>query len=141
MSKKLDRSKRVTLKCEDPSLAVHSQAYETDINNMVKGLTPFTQSRRRMFYIDETILPLNYEAQYNAVIQAQDAFMELPPQVREMFKNDPALLAAALGDPSQVKRLVELGIMNPDKLPDPAKPSPGGSDEPPVKAGEKEGTK
>lgn len=116
------RARRGALKFKKPSKTVRSQAYECDINNMVKGLTPFTQSRRPGFFIDETILPENYEAQFNAVLAAQDAFMKLPPEVREEFHNNPANLAKALGDPKAQKRLQELGIIEPATTPTPAKP-------------------
>lgn len=116
------RSRRGALKFTKPSKTVRSQAYETDINNMVKGITPFTQDRRPSFYIDETILPQNYEAQFNAVLEAQNAFMKLPPEVREEFHNDPANLAKALGDPKAQDRLQELGIIVPATPPTPAKP-------------------
>lgn len=116
------RARKGALKCEKPSKTVRSQAYETDINNMVKGLTPFTQARRPGFYIDETIFPENYEAQFNAVLAAQDAFMALPPEVREEFHNDPAELAKALSDPKAQKRLQELGVIPSATPPTPAKP-------------------
>lgn len=96
-----------------PSRTVRSQAYETDINNMVKGLTPFTQRKRPGFFVDETNLPLNYEAQFNAIQEAHEAFMLLPPEIRELFGNDPANLSRALGDPSNHAKLRELGIIKP----------------------------
>lgn len=107
------RARVGALVCKDPSRAVHSQSYDTDINNMVKGLVPFTQARRPGFYIDETILPASYEEQFNNVLQAQDAFMLLPPDVREKFSNDPAELAAALADPSRQQELRDLGVIAP----------------------------
>jgi len=116
------RSRSGALTFSKPSKTVRSQAYETDINNMVKGLTPFTQSRRPGFFIDETILPQNYEAQFNAVLAAQNAFMQLPPDIREEFHNDPAELSRALGNPAAQKRLQELGIVPSATTPTPAKP-------------------
>jgi hypothetical protein len=104
------------------SLTVHSQAYDCDINNMVKGLVPFSQATRPAFFIDETNLPSSYEDQFNAVAAAQDAFLLLPPDVRQAFDNDPAVLAKALGDPSQTDRLVKLGVI-PAPPPSAAKPS------------------
>lgn len=107
------RARKGRLMFEKPGRTIHSQSYETDINNMVKGLTPFTQARRPAFFIDETILPLNYEQHFNAVIQAQDAFMLLPPDVRQKFDNDPAVLADALADPSRHQELRDLGVIQP----------------------------
>jgi len=120
------------LKCVRPSKTVRSQAFETDINNMVKGLTPFTQHRRPAFFIDETILPQDYLQQFNAVLAAQDAFMLLPPDVREKFHNDPAELAGALGDPSRQDELRELGVIAPlqNTPPTSKKATPGPSSPP-----------
>lgn len=129
--------KRTKLIFTEPSKAINSQAYETDINNMVMGLTPFTQSRRPAYYIDETILPASYEEQFNAVLAAQEAFMMLPPEVRERFDNDPAELSKALGNPALQKELEELGVIGPTPTPvPPAKPIPDVSDETADKDGE-----
>lgn len=120
------RARKGALVFKQSSRTIKSQAYETDINNMVKGITPFTQRIRPGFYIDETILPYNYEAQFNAVLQAQEAFMLLPPDVRSKFDNDPALLADALGDFSRHDELRSLGVLPPLTTNDPvAKPQKG----------------
>lgn len=127
------RTRRGALYFTKPSKTVRSQAYETDINNMVKGLTPFTQARRPGYYIDETILPLNYEAQFNAVLQAQEAFMKLPPDIRSAYDNDPAKLASALSDPSRQDDLRRLGILSP--LPPPPKEPENAPEPPPAPSG------
>lgn len=120
----------------EPSRTVNSQAYEADINNMVAGLTPFTQSKRGSYYINETDLPQNYEDHFNAVLAAQDTFMQLPPDVRERFGNDPAALAAALADPSRRRELEDLGVIAGPDVP-PAEPAPTGQIDP-ADAGSKE---
>lgn len=117
------RSRATAMIFRKPSKTARSQAYECDINNMVKGLTPFTQAKRPGFYIDDTVLPQNYEEQFNAVLEAQEAFMLLPPDVREQFHNDPAKLARALSDPSQHEALRALGILPPLPTPQTAPPS------------------
>lgn len=129
-------AKRVKVDFTKPSKTVRSQAYETDINNMVKGLVPFSQSRRKSFYIDETVLPSSYEEHYNAVADAQFAFMQLPPDIRERFANDPALLARAFGDPSQHAYLRELGLLEPLPTSNPRQAPPEGADAPSDSAGE-----
>lgn len=118
------RARKGALLFPNPSKTVKSQAYETDINNMVMGLTPFTQLRRPAFYIDETILPASYEDQFNQVLAAQDAFMTLPPDVREKFHNNPAELAQALGDHRRQDELRELGVIAPATPPTPEQPDP-----------------
>lgn len=128
---RLMRPSRSSVSFSKPSKTVRSQAYDADINNMVKGIVPFSQNRSQPYYIDETIFPQNYEAQFNAVLEAQDAFMQLPPDVREYFGNDPAQLVAALGDPSRSTELVDLGLLesqqaSPTKTPEPS-PAPQGA--------------
>lgn len=119
--------------CEDPSRTVHSVADDTDINRMVTGATPFTLDRRPSFFIDETVFPETLEQHVDNMNRAWDAFMELPAKTREAFDNDPVKLAQALGDPSQVDRLRELGVIpTPDPVPE---PEPGVAPKRPHKAG------
>lgn len=124
---------KTALFCEDPSRAVHSQADETDINRMVAGLTPFTSSARSPFFINEADFPEHLEDHVSDLRQAESAFMELPPAVREAFGNDPRELAKALGDPSQQARLAELGLIPGEEPQQPTQLS--GGDSPPAKAG------
>jgi len=102
---------RSALHFSKPSRTVRSVADETDINRMVAGLTPFTAAARSPFFIDETVFPSTLEDHYNNLDSAHDAFMALPPAVREAFGNDPAVLAKALGDPSQAQRLIDFGLI------------------------------
>jgi len=108
-------SGRVKKMFTKPSRTVRSQAYDCNINNMVAGKVPFTQTRRQPFYLDETVLPSNYEEQFNAVLAVQEAFMSLPPDTRQVFQNDPGRLIAALDDPSRQEQLRSLGILPPVK--------------------------
>lgn len=134
--------KRSLIVFRKPSKTVKSQGYEADINNMVKGLTPFTQSRRQPFYVDETIFPATYEQHFNQVLAAQDAFMSLPPDVREHFQNDPASLSAALADPKRQGELRDLGVLPPLDLDNPpAQPREKAEERPSPKDGEEGGTK
>lgn len=105
--------RRVVTSFLKPSRTVSSEAYNHDINAMVAGQVPFTQSRRKPFYIDETVLPPSYEEAFNLVRRANDFFMLLPPEVREVFRNDPAVLSEALGDPKRQDELRKLGVLPP----------------------------
>lgn len=102
---------------EDVSLTHHSQAYETDINNMVKGAVPWSIRQKSPFFIDETLLPDNYEELHNLIQSAQQQFMLLPPEIRARFQNDPAKLAQALGDPRRHQELVDLGLIQGEPTP------------------------
>lgn len=95
---------------EKPSLTVKSAAYDTDINNMVKGLAPFSQSSKTPFYIDERIFPDSLEQQFNVVQDALDAFDTLPPEIRAEFDNDPRVLASRLASGDR-EALITLGVI------------------------------
>lgn len=54
----------------------------------------------------------HFQSQLNAVIEAQDAFMELPAQVRSRFSNDPAQLLNFLNDDSNRDEAIKLGLID-----------------------------
>lgn len=70
-------------------------------------------------YMDLTELP-DYATALNTVIKANEAFNSLPAKVREEFQNDPKKLIQFLGDPKNIDRAIELGLVN--KKPDPVQP-------------------
>lgn len=120
--------RRSTVSFKLPSKVVNSAAYESDINAMVAGKVPYS-TVKKTFYIDETTLPESYEAAFNEVLAAQDAFMTLPPHIREAFNNDPAELARALADPKALPKLKALGLVpQPAPAPSPAKQNPDPAD-------------
>lgn len=117
------KPRKVVQKFTKPSRTVSSEAYNHDINAMIAGKVPFTQSRRQPFYIDETVLPESFEAARDLVLSAQGAFMRLAPEIREKFANDPALLARALADPRNHAALTEMGVLEPQSAKPPVPPA------------------
>lgn len=101
------------LKCEDPSLAIQSQADEADINVIVKrfGITgQLPQSIRIPEYGDFTGVG-NFQAAMEYVAGAQSAFMELPAALRAEFNNDPGEFLAYVSDPLNAEAVRDtLGI-------------------------------
>jgi hypothetical protein len=61
--------------------------------------------------LDLTALP-DYQTCLNSVLKIDDLFDTLSVDIKSEFDHDPARLMAALRDPSQEGRLVELGVLN-----------------------------
>lgn len=96
---------------------------ECDIHNILRqfqrtGIINHVQSQRPT-YLD---LPtdMDFQQSMNTILQAQEAFANLPSQVRDYYANDPERFLAALGNEAEHQRLREFGVL---RTPDPA-PSP-----------------
>lgn len=117
------------LECKDPSLAQQHMAEECDINFIVErfGVTGQLPDNNRPMptYGDFTGVS-DYRQALDAVMQAQDAFMSLPANVRERFDNDPALFVdfCSSTDPADRSEAIELGLIPPPAKPDGVIPSP-----------------
>lgn len=85
-------SDETALRCEDPSLAQQNAKEECDINTIVRrfGLTGELPSGVRMPQYGDFTGVTDYHSALNAVIAAQDSFMQLPADVRSRFNNDAA---------------------------------------------------
>lgn len=68
-------------------------------------------------YGDFTEIPSYHEAM-QTITQAQDAFMQLPAEVRLKFNNDPQQLMDYLNDPQKVEESVKLGLREWKKNPE-----------------------
>lgn len=55
----------------------------------------------------------DYQTSLNKIMAAEEAFMELPAQVRSRFANDPAQLLGFLQDPSNRSEAEKLGLITP----------------------------
>lgn len=62
----------------------------------------------------------DYHSALNRVVEAQEAFDQLPARIRGYFANDPAELVAAAHDPSRAEELRGLGFV---PLGEPAAPA------------------
>lgn len=104
------------LKCDDPSLAQQHCRDECDINYIVErfgvtGVLP-PVDRPAPTYGDFTGV-YDYRSALDAVMAADDAFMSLPPKIRERFANDPAALVDFCSDPANRSEAMELGLIPP----------------------------
>lgn len=99
---------------EGPSLTKQSDIEHSDIHAIMRkhaagGLVDFQQREGR--YGDFTQGADLLDAMLK-VDQATEAFMELPSEVRDYFKNDPANLVDAVYDPARVDELERLGLLS-----------------------------
>lgn len=129
---------RVTVSFDAPDRAKQAFADECDINNIVRrfeetGLVEHVNGRPPRY--EDLVNVTNY---YDAMLEiraAEEAFMDLPARIREQYDNDPGKLIEALHDPAEHDRLVELGVFEPEALPEvdsqnrsPAEPSAADND-------------
>lgn len=118
---------RVQLRFEQPSLTKQSMAAETDINVIMAKYqrTGLISHWMHGGSYEDLTNATNYHDAMNMILDAQDAFMQLPARVRKHFGNDPAQLMAAIDDPSRADELRELGILAEVPEPVTGTPEPG----------------
>lgn len=105
--------RRVIQRMEGPSVTEQAHANETDINEIVRryqrtGALP-TRNGAPM-YGDFTQV-VDYHSAVEAVRQASEAFMMLPPEVRKRFGNNPGELLEFLSNESNREEAVKLGLV------------------------------
>lgn len=120
-------------KNDEPSLTQQHFKDDADINNIMARyqktgvlVDPLTQTTRKPMFDDFSELG-DFRDHQQAVIEAQDMFMQLPSKLRARFANDPAELLQWLSDPANKDEAIELGLMSkpPVATPEmPLEPSP-----------------
>lgn len=134
--KPYEQTVRQQVRFPSPSMAKQSFKAECDINTIMSkyqktGLIDHVQ-RVQGSYGDFTSVQ-DYQLSLNQVMDAHEAFMELPAAVRRRFDNDPAHLMSFLQDPNNRDEAVRLGLVEPPSTPQP-KEAPAASSEPPGQA-------
>lgn len=116
---------------EDDSLTHQSFAEDADLNVLVKrfgldkvAVPPAADDPR--FYGDFSDVP-DLRTALDLVNDATNRFMELPPQLRAKFDNNPAKLWHFVNDPDNGPEAVRLGLL---RAPDPTPAEPGKTDTP-----------
>lgn len=91
-----------------------SFAEECDINTIVRrfGLTGEMPQNLRMPVSGDFTGVTDFQTAMNAVRQAQEAFMELPGEMRARFDNDPQKLISFLEHDGNREEAVKLGLVN-----------------------------
>lgn len=105
-------SNSTALICTDLTRTQQHQRDDTDINVIVQrfnvhGVLP--QGRTQPQYGDFTS-PGDYQECLNKVIEAQDAFDQLPAKARQHFRHDPAAFLAFLEAGPDAQLLLDLGL-------------------------------
>lgn len=132
-----DKKNPHALYCDEPSLTVQSFKDECDINQIIarvlKGNDLQHVNSRAAKYGDFSNVP-DYQSALDLVNRANGFFMEMSPQIRERFANDPAKMIDFLQDENNYDEAVKLGLLVPKKVdPDPDQPpAPEGAATPPA---------
>ena len=97
-----------------PSLAKQSFRDECDINNILRqfnvtGQLPVGSVQPQ--YGDFSGIT-DYQSALNAVMAAQDSFLQLPAKVRARFDNDPALFVEFASDEANRDEMKALGLLH-----------------------------
>ena len=105
-------------KNDEPSMTQQQFKDEADINNIMARyqktgvlVDPLTQTTRKPMFDDFSDLG-DFRDHQQAVIDAQEMFMELPSQLRARFGNDPAELLQWLSCPENKEEAIELGLFS-----------------------------
>lgn len=98
---------------ESESVTQQQFAEEVDINTIVKrfGLTGELPNGVAMPVSGDFTGVADFQSAMNVVRQAQEAFMELPAEVRYRFSNDPARVVEFLDNPENRDEAIKLGIV------------------------------
>ena len=101
------------LSCPEPTLAQQNFKDECDINHIVRqfGLTGELPGKPLSPQYGDFSGVLDYHSAVNAVLAAQDDFMELPAQMRSRFNNDPAQLIDFLSNEENREEATKLGLV------------------------------
>lgn len=103
---------------------------ECDINTIVKrfGLTGELPDNPRIPQYGDFTGVMDFHTAQNAVRQAEEGFMELPPQIRARFANDPQKLLEFMADDNNRQEAERLGLVRtptPTSNTEPATQPPG----------------
>lgn len=112
----------------EPSMTQQHFKDEADINNIMARyqktgvlVDPLTQTTRKPMFDDFSELG-DFRDHQQAVIDAQEMFMELPSRLRARFANDPAELLQWLSDPANKDEAIELGLFSKPPVESPEMP-------------------
>ena len=117
--------------CEDPSLAQQHAKDECDINTIVRrfGLTGELPSNVRAPQYGDFTSATDYHTAMNAVIAANESFMQLPADVRMRFNNDAGSFVDFCSDESNRAEAEKLGLVVPRTTETNPAPEGGGVDQ------------
>ena len=111
----MEASDASALECLDPSLAQQHAKDETDINTIVRrfGLTGELPAGVRAPQYGDFTSATDYHTAMNAVIAANESFMQLPADVRTRFNNDAGAFVDFCSDENNRAEAEKLGLVLP----------------------------
>ena len=117
ISKRSNGTKRVQITCEGKGRTEQKHKKDVDINQIMlkaskTGMLPLAKGSP--MYGDFTNAQ-DFQDCLERIQSADQAFMDLPADIRKKFYNDPANLIAYINDPQNEQEAIELGLL----------PSPG----------------
>jgi len=118
----MEASDASALDCQDPSLAQQHARDECDINTIVKrfGLTGELPNGVRAPQYGDFTAATDYHTAMNAVIAANESFMQLPADVRTRFNNDAGAFVDFCSDENNRAEAEKLGLV----VANPTQPNP-----------------
>lgn len=106
-------SDECALACLDESLAVQAERDECDINTIVRrfGLTGELPSGVAAPTYGDFTGVRDFKSAVDAVRSASESFMEMPPEIRSRFDNDPQKFVEFCSDDKNRAEAVKLGLV------------------------------
>lgn len=120
----LFQRERVSITFTEPSRARQEFRDECDINNILaryKDTGQLTHIAQTIGEFGDFSTSMDYHEAQNRVIQAKEAFGELPSHIRTAMKNDPGQLLAFINDPDNREEAITLGLIDKPEVPLPPK--------------------
>lgn len=122
------------LACKDPSLTLQSEAEACDINYILDRVNhgaqlPPPDGSAKFGDFTQYGDPSTYINSLSLVAEAQEAFSQLPANLRARFQNDPHKLLQFVDDDKNLEEAIKLGLTRsdvkmPEKKSEPEAPTP-----------------
>ena len=115
-----NRPSRLRITFVGPGRTKQSFKAECDINNIMKryqqsGVIQHLKEGEPQF-VDAT--GYDYQSAMQIVAQARSMFEQLPAHTRARFENNPAKLLDFAHDPANIQEAVQMGLVDPKRLPE-----------------------
>lgn len=111
-------SMQTALFCEDVSLTQQQFAEQSDINTIVRqfGLTGQLPTDVAVPMSGDFDTVVDFQSALNIVRAGEEAFMEMPAEVRQRFGNDPGMFLAFANDDKNRDEARKLGLLLPEAV-------------------------
>lgn len=105
-------SLETALFCDDGTRTQQQFAEECDINTIVErfGLTGELPQGVKIPFQADFDQVYDYQSAMNLLIEADEAFMQYPANIRAQFQNDPEKFVSFVSDPANIDKVREWGL-------------------------------